>query len=101
MRSSGLMNSFVWSTTVSHFPHQRARRLGSLILESFEEGSVFVSRYSGKLGYIADTGYQTREEAVADCSAEFGDQLGVWTPIPEHADHAETYVLSLLANERH
>ena len=72
-----------------------------LILESFEEGSVFVSRYSGNLGYITDIGYQSREEAVAHCGEEFGDQLGTWTPIPEDTEHAETYVLNLLAARRH
>lgn len=68
-----------------------------LILESFDEGAVFVSRYSGDFGYITDISYQNREDAVADCSAEFGDELGMWTPIPSEVDHAETYVLGILA----
>ena len=55
------------------------------------------SRYSGDFGCITDISYQSREDAVADCSAEFGDELGMWTPIPSEVDHAETYVLGILA----
>ena len=72
-----------------------------LILESLDEGTAFVSRYAADFGYITDTSYGSREEAIADCSSEFGDQLGTWTPIPDGVDHAETYVLSHLAKAGH
>ena len=69
-----------------------------LLFESFQEGLVFISRYAGDLAYITDTGYPNREDAVADCAEEFGEDLGQWTPIPDDVEDLERYVLGSLAS---
>ena len=61
------------------------------------EGGVFACRYDALLGYITDTWSATREAAVEGLTAEFGPDLGPWTPVPEGERDPETYVLTMVA----
>ena len=70
-----------------------------LIMEAGGESDVFVSQYAEDLGYLTDSWYPTREAAIQDCEAAFGDQLGTWQPIPEGESHPEGYVLRRLASQ--
>ena len=61
------------------------------------EGGVFVARYAASLGYITDSWYATREEAIEHVVQEFGEDLGPWTAVPEGEADAELYVLRTVA----
>jgi hypothetical protein len=65
-----------------------------LVLEPGAEWDCFVSRYDVTGGYITEHGYPTREQALEDLAAEFGDLLGSWKSVPEQIQDAEHYALT-------
>jgi hypothetical protein len=69
-----------------------------LILEAGAEGDVFVSEYAEDFGYVTDTWFAAREAAVDDVEQRFGDQLGVWLPVPAEESDPESYVLRTLSS---
>lgn len=71
-----------------------------LIMEAGGERDVFVSQYAENLGYLTDIWYPTREAALEDCEALFGESLGAWQAIPGGESHPESYVLQRLASGR-
>jgi hypothetical protein len=71
-----------------------------LILEPGDERDAFVSEYAEDLGYITDSWFATREEAVEDADRRFGDSLGPWMAVAAHETHPESFVLGALASAR-
>lgn len=71
-----------------------------LIMEPGGENDVFVSHYAENLGYLTDAWFPTRESAVQDSEATFGDELGPWLPVPGRESHPERFVLHRLASQR-
>jgi hypothetical protein len=69
-----------------------------LIMEAGGERDVFVSHYAEDLGYLTDLWFATREAAVQDSEATFGEELGPWLPIPSGESHPESFVLQELAS---
>lgn len=57
------------------------------------EGGAFVARYSASLGYISDAWFASREAAIEDIVAEFGEEVGPLTPVPDDESDPEAYVL--------
>ena len=56
-------------------------------MEAGGERDVFVSHYAEDLGYLTDLWFATREAAVQDSEATFGEELGPWLPIPSGESH--------------
>ena len=63
------------------------------VLEPGGNEDCFLSRYDARGGYITQTWYRSRDEAVADTAEECGGALGIWRPVPEDALNAEDWVL--------
>jgi len=65
-----------------------------LILEPAgeNEGGAFVSAYDAAGGFIGDTWYPTREEALLSALTDNRD-LGEWRPVPANAADPEAYAL--------
>ena len=79
----------------------RAARSGAepriLVLEAGGAADAFVAEYAADLGYISDAWFPTREAAVSDAVARFGDSLGPWLPVPAAEDPPEHFVLSAVS----
>ena len=65
-----------------------------LVLEPGGEDDAFLSAYDATGGFIEDTWYPSREEALESAASEFGAALGTWQPVPEGTDDPELFVLS-------
>jgi hypothetical protein len=64
-----------------------------VVLEPGGEADTFLSTYDSTGGFIQDSWYLTREEALEAAAAEFGTALGTWHPVPAGTDDPELFVL--------
>jgi hypothetical protein len=85
--------SWVYDGKPRPAPEDAATRI--LILEAAASGvpDAFVSHYDEMCGFIGDFWFATREAAIEDAAAEYGQLLDAWTPIPDDEPDSETFAL--------
>jgi len=64
-----------------------------VVLEPGGDADAFLSAYDSTGGFIQDSWYRTREEALEAAAAEFGTALGTWQPVPAGTDDPELFAL--------
>jgi hypothetical protein len=65
-----------------------------VVLESRADG-IFLNRYDETGDEVGDTWHQSFEEAKEQAAAEYADNLGPWTEVPQSEDDAVAFALRL------
>jgi len=65
-----------------------------LVIEVRPDG-VFLDRYEESGGEVGDTWHESIDDAKAQASAEYGENLGSWIDVPSSEEDAVSFALRL------
>jgi hypothetical protein len=67
-----------------------------IIVVSTRPDGIFLERFDETGADVGDSWHQSIEEAKEQAREEYGESIGVWTPVPEDTDDPVAYALSTL-----